>query len=187
LPQKHLIGDDKENSFYVKSTYAKYILGEESTEVGKLREIRALKNVRLLRIDRVPTYFDFQEVFPTNLHSITQQDCFSMPGVALKRNEHYYVDLSDDQIFRANKDYTYFISHKLRENLDVLFKDPTKEAVQFEKPLEEKTLSLRSTFRPRIKSSGLTKKRSHWLKKSVALKASTANSLARKSSAQDIR
>src|ERR1700730_2474048 len=49
--RKNPIGDDIEQRFYVKSTHAKYIMGEGSSELTKLRVIRALKNVNKLRID----------------------------------------------------------------------------------------------------------------------------------------
>jgi hypothetical protein len=155
LPQKQPVGD--EQRFYVKSTHTKYIMGEESSEVAKLRVIRALKDVDLLRIDRAPTYFRLPEVAPTNLHSITQE-CFSMPGVALRRGEYYYIVLGADQILKANKDYTYFISYKLREKLNVLHKDLNEGGVQLEKPFGTEKSVVEVHFPPTRKPNRVNKK-----------------------------
>ncbi len=63
------------------------------------------------------------------------QDFYSMPGVALRRGEYYQVDLADDEIFKAVADYTYSITFKLRQRLDVLHPDPKKDGIQLQKPL----------------------------------------------------
>ena len=54
--KEHPIGDVKEQNFYVKSTYCKYIMGEDSSELIKRRVIRALQDVNTIRIDLIPTY-----------------------------------------------------------------------------------------------------------------------------------
>jgi hypothetical protein len=108
--------------FYVKSTHAKYMMGEESSEMAKLRVIRALKDIALIRIDRAPTYFRQPGIPKLKLYPIPQE-CFSMPGVAPRNGEYYDVVLGHDH------------SYKLRKRLDVLHEDDKADFVQFQKPL----------------------------------------------------
>src|ERR1700730_9027385 len=154
---RHPIGDDKEHRFFVKSTHAKYIMGEESSEIAKLRVIRALKDVGILRIDRAPTHFQQLATDPTTIFPI-RQECFSIPGVALKTKEYYNVVLGDDQIFKANKDYTYFISFELRAKLDVLHDNPETDFIQLEKPFGTEILVVEVHFPPSRKLKRVNRK-----------------------------
>jgi hypothetical protein len=110
--RKNPVGDDQEHRFYVKTTHAKYIMGEDSSELTKIRVIIALKDVNNIRIDRVPNYID-----PAGKERPLKQECFSIPGVAIKKPKYYQVDLAKDQIFKAKGDYTYITSIKLLQKL----------------------------------------------------------------------
>jgi hypothetical protein len=132
--RKNPIGDDIEQRFYVKSTHAKYIMGEGSSELTKLRVIRALKNVNKLRIDLAPVYID--ETDPGAIRpSPVKQECFSMPGVALRRDKYYQVNLAADLIFEAKADYTYLTSIKILQALDKIHDNPNEDFIQIDKPL----------------------------------------------------
>jgi hypothetical protein len=132
--EKNPIGDVEEQRFYVKSTYAKYIMGEGSSQLTKLRVIRALQDVTKIRIDRLPTHID--KTYTSGLRfTPLRQQCYSMPGVALIRGDYYQVNLATDQIFKAKADYTYITSIKLLESLDTIHDNPNEDFIQIEKPL----------------------------------------------------
>jgi hypothetical protein len=136
-----------EPPFYVKSTHVKYILGEDASEAAKLRVIRALKEVRQIKIDRVPAIIEQTDVGAAKPVPF-DQDCFAMPGVVLRRGEYYQVVLGDDQIFKAKANHMYFISFKVRARLDVLHDDPNKDGIHIQRPLGREKLVAEVHFPP---------------------------------------
>jgi hypothetical protein len=108
-------------------------MGEDSSELIKRRVIRALQNVSEIRIDRIPTYSGKAD--PDGRRSPLRQQCFSMPGVALRRGEYYQVDLADDQVFKAKADHTYITSIKFLESLNKIHDNAKKDGIEFDPPL----------------------------------------------------
>jgi uncharacterized caspase-like protein len=143
----HTISDAYKKYFDVKSTHAKYIMGERSSELIKLRVIRASREVHQIKIDRVPTVIDKSDVAAEMLSEF-EQDCVAMPGVALKRGEYYQVVLGDDQIFEANAEHVYLISIKLRAELDVLHNNPDEDFIHIVGPLGREKLVAEVHFPP---------------------------------------
>jgi TIR domain len=137
-----------ERKFYVKSTYAKYLLGEELTELTRIREIRVLEDVNQIKIDRIPAPGIAKADVAATEPFQFKQDCFAMPGVALKRGAYYQVDLGRDQIFKANTDQRYLINIKVREKLKVLHPDPIKDGIYIERPFGAEKLIAEVHFPP---------------------------------------
>jgi hypothetical protein len=136
-----------EQKFFVKSTSIKYMMAEDSSEVTKVRELKALKDVDKIKIDRAPAYQDpkfFRKEDPSQVH----QECFAMPGVALKRGDYYLIDLGPDQIFKAKRDHAYLINYKLRLPLDKLFSNPNEDGIHIEQPLGDEKLIVEVHFPP---------------------------------------
>lgn len=74
-------------------------------------------------------------------------------GVALRRGEYYHVVLGADQIFKGNADYTYFISFKLRQKLNVLHDNDKDDGIQIERPLGTEKFVAEVHFPPTRKLS----------------------------------
>jgi hypothetical protein len=135
--------------YYVKSYYGKCILGENASELTKIREIRAFEDIRQITIDRAPSLVDEED--PISLK------CFSMPGVAYRKNDYYQINLAPDQIFKANKDHTYLINYKLPLKLDELHSNPDKDHMLIERPLGDEKLVVEVHFPPTRKLKRVNK------------------------------
>jgi hypothetical protein len=115
-------GNSKKN-FRVRSTTLKALIGEEETEVIKLRKIRVYRKQSLLdEFDYVPEVYD--PAHPNDSRPARIKGLYSIPGTAQDNAENYVsVRLNgDEEPFLPLRDHNVVVGYVLTEKIDDLFK-----------------------------------------------------------------
>ncbi len=110
-------------NFQVRSTTLKALIGEEETEVIKLRKIRVYrKQSQLNDFDYVPEIYD--PAHPNDSRPARIKGLYSIPGTAQDNPENdISVRLSaDEEPFLPLRDHSVVVGYVLTEKIDDLFK-----------------------------------------------------------------
>ncbi len=120
----------RKKGFRVLSTTLKAIIGEQETEVIKLRRVRVYKAQRLLdEFDSVPEVYD--PAHPDEVRPAKTKGLYSIPGTAQDTQENsILVRVSEDEEpFRPLRDHNVVVGYIMTENIDDLFKPEPPQLV----------------------------------------------------------
>ena len=115
-------GETRGKGFRVRSTTLKALIGEEETEVIKLRKVRMYKTQRLLdAFDIVPEVYD--PAHPNDARPARTRGLYSIPGTAQETQDGILVRISEDEEpFLPLRDHNVVVGYMLTEKIDDLFK-----------------------------------------------------------------
>jgi hypothetical protein len=126
-----------DEDFMVLSTYVKYIMWEDYSELIKLRHIRTLRNIRRLEIDRYP----YAGVAGHEEKRLVQ-NFYSLPGTASQKSKFFVVDLPPGDEFLAHHEYSFVFGYTVPEPLSVTHPDENEEGIDIGAPLGSRRVAL---------------------------------------------
>jgi hypothetical protein len=116
--------------FVVLRTHLKYIIREANVEVVKLRQIRALEEIRKLEIDKYPRAGRMG-----NEQARPVQEFYSLPGTASQEEEFFVVNFEEGEELLAHRESSIVFGYLVPEPLAVIHPDEKEEGLTLYGPL----------------------------------------------------
>jgi len=126
-----------DEDFIVLSTYVKYIIWEDYSELIKLRHVRALKDIRRLEIDRYP-----YAGVAGHEERRSVQNFYALPGTASQKSKVFVIDLAPGDEFKAHGEYSFVFGYTVPEPLSVTHPDENEEGIDIGAPLGSSKVAL---------------------------------------------
>jgi hypothetical protein len=112
-------------AFRVLSTTVKVLIGEQETEMIKLRRVRAYRTLSSLdELDYVPMVDDLTH--PGEVRPVKTQGLYSIPGTAqeTQRNRIFVHVSEDEEPFRPLRDHNVVVGYMMIESIKDLWTPP---------------------------------------------------------------